>query len=420
MILNEFTQDERKSAFLKRSSDYSLYPRGEAMNIEQKGLLILIKSALTGMKLQMPDGFDFAKACEVAKQHGISAMIYYGALNCGVDTKCEQMQKLFTITCTYIAVSQRQLYKIEDICNAFEKNAIEYMLLKGSVLKKLYPKPEMRIMGDTDILIRTEQYGKIREIMMSLGFSEGNVSDHEFKWHHESLFVELHSKLIPSSNKDFYEYFGDGWNLAREKDGNDYRFKMTTEDELIYIFTHFAKHYRDAGIGLKHALDVWMYLKKNKELDKEYIKTELKKLNLYEFFVNVLETFEVWFEGRTATSKNELITDVIFKSGAAGCYEASVFSTMIKKYKSTSFDNIGIRKICNRIFEPFDVMCDKYKVLKKCPILLPAFWVANLADALRGKKFSRVMGNIKIINKSNVGKYQDDLKLVGLDFNFED
>ena len=390
------------------------------MNIEQKGLLTLIKSALTGMKLELPDGFDFAKACEIAKQHGISSMIYYGALNCGVDTNCDEMQKLFTLTCTYISVSQRQLYKMKDICDAFEKNAVEYMMLKGSVLKLLYPKPEMRIMGDADILIRTEQYDKTREIMLSLGFHEGSVSDHEIKWHHESLYVELHSKLISSDNKDYYKYFGDGWRFAKEKDGSDYRFKMIPEDELIYTFAHFARHYRDAGIGLKHALDIWMYREKNKTLDEEYIKTELQKLHLYEFYINILETFEVWFDDRDATDKNELITDVIFKSGASGCYESSVLTVMIKKYKSTGFENIGIRKICNRIFEPFDVMCDKYKALKKCPVLLPVFWIVNLGDALKGKKLSRVMGNIKIINKNNVDKYQDDLRLVGLDFNFED
>ena len=37
----------------------------------------------------------------------------------------------------------------------------------------MYPKTEMRVMSDADILIRTEQYDKIRPIMVELGYSKG-------------------------------------------------------------------------------------------------------------------------------------------------------------------------------------------------------------------------------------------------------
>ena len=65
------------------------------MNIEQNGIITLIKSALSGEKLALLEGFDFAKACETAKAHGVSAIIYYGALNCGIDSSSAEMQMLF-------------------------------------------------------------------------------------------------------------------------------------------------------------------------------------------------------------------------------------------------------------------------------------------------------------------------------------
>lgn len=39
---------------------------------------------------------------------------------------------------------------------AFDAGGIDYMPLKGSILKDLYPRHEMRMMGDADILIRME------------------------------------------------------------------------------------------------------------------------------------------------------------------------------------------------------------------------------------------------------------------------
>ena len=46
------------------------------------------------------------------------------------------------------------------------------MPLKGCNMKALYPSPELRVMGDADILIRVEQYDRIRPIIQSLGFEE--------------------------------------------------------------------------------------------------------------------------------------------------------------------------------------------------------------------------------------------------------
>ena len=58
---------------------------------------------------------------------------------------------------------------------------------------------------------------------------------------------------------------------------------MTPEDEFIYLFTHFAKHYRDGGIGCRYVVDLWVFLRNNPTMDPEKIKRELDKLQLREF-----------------------------------------------------------------------------------------------------------------------------------------
>lgn len=50
------------------------------MNTQEKGILLLVKSALNGKKYNLPDGFDFSEAYQTAKSHQILPLIYYGAM----------------------------------------------------------------------------------------------------------------------------------------------------------------------------------------------------------------------------------------------------------------------------------------------------------------------------------------------------
>ena len=220
-------------------------------------VITLVKSALTGEKYELSGEFDLSRLYKVAKRHAIVPMVYYGAVNCGVDSSSAEMQQMFMETCTHIAYNQKQMWEIENIFKNFDSEKIAYLPLKGTILKSFYPKGEMRIMSDADILIKTEEHKKIVPIMEQLGFSLKLESDHEFVWNKGNVHIELHKRLIPSYTKDYFAYYGDGWRLA--KLGEDNKYHMSNEDQMVYIFTHFAKHYRDAGVGIKHIVDLWVY-----------------------------------------------------------------------------------------------------------------------------------------------------------------
>ena len=292
------------------------------------------------------------------------------------------------------------------------------MPLKGTVLKELYPKPEMRSMGDADILIKTNQYDVIKSLMQNLGYSEKIESNHEFIWKKNNINIELHKRLIPSYNKDYYAYYGDGWRLAKLQ--NATRYSMTDEDQMIYLCTHFAKHYRDAGIGIKHIIDLWIYRKAKPLLDEEYIKNELTELQLYDFYVNVINTLSVWFDGKKADGKTDLITDVIFNSGVYGTGKTYILSEAVKISKSTKL--VKTKKFFKLTFLPYNSMCMKYPILKKAPLLLPILWIYRILRALLFKHNTIKIqkDTLEQMNAENIGKYQDSLNYVGLDFNFRE
>ena len=136
----------------------------EYMDMIDQGLITLLRSAVTGECLPLPEGFDLEKAYPQIRRHQIDLLAFEGALNCGVPKNHPMMRKLFEDYCKVLFASEKQLRNLEKIFTAFEKNGIEYMPVKGANMKYRYPKPELRTMGDADILIHMEEYERITQI----------------------------------------------------------------------------------------------------------------------------------------------------------------------------------------------------------------------------------------------------------------
>lgn len=387
------------------------------MDSQQRAVIDIVYSAFTGEKISLPNDFDFSNGVKIAKRHKIEVMFYYGALNCGFE-KNASMRELFMPVSVNIAADEQQVFSVKELFAAFDEQKIDYMPLKGVLLKNIYPKSEMRSMSDADILIKTEQYDKIRAVMLKLGYNAVLESDHELVWNRNSISIELHKRLIPSYNKDYYSYFGDGWRLAKVKNGTAY--SMTDEDQLIYLFTHFAKHYRDGGIGIKHMTDLWVYRKSKPNLDEKYIKNELTALQLFDFYVNIKNTLSVWFDGKKEDPKTDFITDVIFNSGVYGTRDKHAVSDAVKLSKST--DKVKTKKVFKLLFPSCRVLSVKYPCLKKAPFLLPFVWIYRIFTTVlfRSDKVKKQAQAIDKMNADNINDYRQSLNYVGLDFNFKE
>ena len=391
------------------------------MNILQKGMVVLIYSGLTGERMPLPEGFDLEEAYPQLVRHQVTPLCYVGAVNCGVDKSLPVMRKLFQSYCRSMQHSEGQMKAVEAVCAAFDAGQVDYMCLKGSRLKKLYPKPELRLMGDADILIRTGQYDRIRPIMLELGFTEKLESNHELVWRRKELELELHKRLIPSYNKDYYRYFGDGWQLAKVKKGTNY--EMTREDEYIYLFTHFAKHYRDGGIGCRHLVDLWVYRKACPGMDEAYIAGELEKLQLLEFEQNIRRVTEVWFENVPGDDKTDFITDFLFSSGAWGSAENHLVSAGVRSASDAGSVTKGrIKRVWTAVFPSAEALQNRYPVLRKHPGLLPLIWPVRLVTAglFRRNDIRKSCDNLSAATTDKIKTYQDALHYVGLDFNFRE
>ncbi len=384
----------------------------------------------------LPDGFSYEVAYTLAETQQLTPLMYYGACKTPDFLMSSAMMTYFTRTCEYISISEMQMSEYARIAARFEEAGIDYAPVKGVVTKSLYPQPDMRLMGDCDILIRKEQYEKINAVMEELGYTGEPGEGHEFTYNHPNgVEIELHHQLVPTFEKDLYTYFGDGWKFQRPVEGYAHRYEMSPEDAFIFSFGHFVKHYRLHGAGMKYVLDFRQYMVHYPDLDMDYIREGLGKLNLDEFLDNILRVLDVWFNGAPSDERTDFLTTKLITESTFGMEENGSLSEALreeenKRVKSGGDTDTKInagrarrRRWLHNIFLPYSDMCLKYPVLEKWAILLPLFWVVRIFDVLffhrdRLKENAQKMDNT--LTQEQLEQYKKDLALVGLTYNYEE
>lgn len=383
-----------------------------------KGILMLIRSAITEEKVELPAGFSLDEAYKIIKSQQIENLIYSGVVRHGGMDNSAVIKDMFQRNCYFLHQDHRQRQALQNLYAAFEDNGIDYMPVKGCNMKLLYPQPSMRIMCDADILIRMEQYEKIKGIMLQLGYTEGAVSGHELHWDNTALHLELHKWLMHPDHQDYFKYLTDCWQYAHVQSGH--RYELNQEDEWIYTFIHYAKHYRMGGIGIRQVLDLWIYQKK-KQLDMEYIRTELQKIDLLEFFENTQRMIGVWFEDQEEDAHTAFMTEYIFSDGSWATGEnfdvayASLQSAQVGSLKKGRY-----KRIWQTLFPKIEWMEKRYQVLKRVPWLLPIFWPVRWIDTVlfRKENIRKVRKRFQNATDEKVTSFQASLQYVGLNYDF--
>lgn len=384
------------------------------MDDMQKSIVTLLKSAITGEAYALPESFDLELIDPVVRKHHMIPLIYAGAVNCGVDRNNASMRRMFQAYCRAVQIGERQMRELERVFSSFETNEIDYLPLKGCVMKSLYPQPELRTMGDADVLIRMEQYERIREIIGELGFAEGEETEWHFVWKTDALCLELHRSLYKPDPVRETDYFKDAWRYASVREGR--RHAMDAENTFAFLFAHFAEHFTLTGIGCRHVVDLWVYLRNHPEMDEARLREILGKLRLWRFYQNVRRLIAVWFEDGASDERTEFLSQVFFDSGSWGSSINAVLSEGLRDLKQTgSVSGSRLKYIRHRLFPDVRYFQNKYPVLRRHIWLLPAIWLLRLFQKLLSVSILRRRSEqFRMLNQTGIDKRKKMLEYVGL------
>ena len=384
----------------------------------EKDIIALIQDTIDGKTPRACPQIELEKLYKFAKKHQILPVVCYGLAKLPEAANDIYMTKFMMSSANLAAFSENQLNLLSELFDAFDKAGIEHLKMKGTILKRLYAYPEMRMMSDADIFVKVDKYPKVKEILEGQGYTFLMESDHEIIWKKDNLSVEIHKRLIPSYTKDLARYYeGKEWEKLFLVEEGRYEYKMKDEDTFIYLFTHFAKHYRDGGIGIKFMTDFYVYMNKV-NLDYEYIEKELEIIGLLTFYKNTVRTLNVWFYNGEEDEVTDLITRKIFNSGVYGDATAKKEAETLK----LAGDSKNIKKAKRKrkldlIFPSYAKMCLKYRWLRKAPFMLPIMWVVRLfCGIFKGKKSLNSLNKLDDVSIEEIEKYDKELRMVGFTY----
>lgn len=341
----------------------------ETMKQAGECLLTLMKAALTNEKTELQTIPDWYAVHFLANFNSLTGLAYYGLQKLNVSLP-EDLQKHWKKEVMMIAARQIQLDRDREILSReMGKKGLDYLYIKGIEIQNLYPQYGMRQMSDNDILYRDPQdeerglksisQKKMRELMKELNAKEvshdGTVD--VFIMGKTSLF-EMHRDFLGPDQKH-YGYFHDIWQKAKidttsDTEEKSHHYRLSWEDQYILMIAHSHKHYSGGGCGPREIADAWQFRQaKQNEMNWDYIRQELKKINLIEYEVLLTKLGQIIFEETNATQEERKILENFIFSGTYGSQINRIqneLKGMEGKNKSLTVQQAKRRYLWKRLF----------------------------------------------------------------------
>lgn len=393
--------------------------------------LSLLKSSLKNEKYdgEKIDFEDLVYIYKMSEIHHVVPMVYNAAYNEDFFKECDaNFQAMFKSSAFRYIFSQiqRTNHFLEVYKKLSEKN-IKILVFKGIIFRNMYNNPDDRISSDEDILIKKEDYEKVKEFFLSEGFEFIDKGE-ECAYFSKStgLCIEVSTSLFSHEskayghlNKLFEDVFEKSIKINIDKIDI---LTLSHEQHLIYIVFHNMKHFLTGGFGIRQVADFSKYIETYGEyINWEKFWSDLKDLNYDTFALNLIEislkylgfnndkiTYpdnitrfdELKNSQKYYINSESLINDIL----DAGVFGAS---TMDRKHTALmTLDAVEDKKKSNRlkaVFPNVNYLKDNYTYLQKYPILLPVAWGQRILSYLKKNKTS------SYINTMELGKQRIEL-----------
>ena len=400
----------------------------EKTNLE---FLSLLKSSLKNEKYdgEKIDFEDLVYIYKMSEIHHVVPMIYNAAYNEDFSKECDaNFQAMFKSSAFRYIFSQiqRTNHFLEVYKKLSEKN-IKILVFKGIIFRNMYNNPDDRISSDEDILIKKEDYEKVKEFFLSEGFEFIDKGE-ECAYFSKStgLCIEVSTSLFSHEskayghlNKLFEDVFEKSIKINIDKIDI---LTLSHEQHLIYIVFHNMKHFLTGGFGIRQVADFSKYIETYGEyINWEKFWSDLKDLNYDTFALNLIEislkylgfnddkitypdnitSFDELKNSQKYYINSESLINDILDAGVFGA------STMDRKHTALmTLDAVEDKKKSNRlkaVFPNVNYLKDNYTYLQKYPILLPVAWGQRILSYLKKNKTS------SYINTMELGKQRIEL-----------
>ncbi|MBQ9374778.1 MAG: nucleotidyltransferase family protein [Ruminococcus sp.] len=344
--------------------------------------------------IEISPDIDFRAIYELACEHCVQSLVYNKIYT--VIALPDDLRDVWS-DATFFAVSW-QMSRQDKFLQVYSKitdSGINAIVLKGIILRAIYPAGDCRPSCDEDIFIEKKDVDRVIGILKGCGMTCRNKYTDALVYEDRktNLVIELHTELVkdnPPLNVSYKSY------LNPDKvaiDGVELRTLNCTE-HCLYIFFHIYKHFLFAGIGIRQLCDLYQYINTYySDIDWSAFYKALEDNNLTRFFYALVNVGQQYlFLDRTLIDVPDIDVDMlvsdVLSSGVYGGSQAE--RAYINSYIISAANSKSKSRVLNKIkmaFPSYDVMKNRYKYIVNKPYLLPAAWINRFFRIIKSGAF---------------------------------
>ncbi|MDR1598945.1 MAG: nucleotidyltransferase family protein [Oscillospiraceae bacterium] len=373
------------------------------MNDVTRAFLALLESAIHAHEPPpMPEGLDWAALYSLAMEHRVEGLLFTPALQASPGMPGELLAQWQQRA---MAVTMRQLQIVDTLhgtLSAFEAAGIRAVVLKGIVLKALYPEPDMRVMSDADLLVESSAFEDAKALLAGQGYEEIKEDSHEDTFvcgHPDGLRIELHNRLFDRKNRGFLSRLDEDalFPVSKAARGEAYGgecWTLPASEHALFQLLHMAKHMITTGFGLRQVCDFALFIEANEQaIDWAWYGRQCVELDLLPFQQALLALCRdhlalgdgAWrtlmTDGMAEAESSRALLDDILDAGVFGKSTAERARSAAVVYRSfdSSRGNEGRwRSLARAVFVRRDELHSPYMYARKYAALLPVAWAHRL------------------------------------------
>lgn len=352
------------------------------MEKESEYLFHLLGAFVREEKPQDADGMNLEELKHLAHIHSVLGIFGYMAMKHRLFP--EELSSFRENCMATISAFNQRAARAELLFDELACRGIDYVLMKGYILKDYYPVPELRTYGDIDLVIRREDRERTHALMQDLGYRVKTDWEPVYSYVGPMEHYELHTELLEtdiSEAVDCRDYFRDLWQHVAP-DG-DHRYRFTPEFHFLYLLAHLAKHVTGSGAGARMYLDLAACIRHfGEELDWSWVRVELEKTRLADFANTALTFVETYFGVKSPLPLTAVDTDVLEElariTADGGIFGRVGLDSGVNTLKDQAENATRLQTVFRRLFPAAKTIETRYTYLQGNPWLLPVAWIHRL------------------------------------------
>lgn len=393
--------------------------------IVEREFLNILEGFMHEKEYHFPEGFyatahEMEQLYELAFVHKVTAAVY--------DQICQEVcvqQSAIAMafkrqTIQTVAFQAQREEGFLCIYQKLREQGLHPLVVKGTICRHLYAKPDYRVSGDEDMLLPKEEFESCDRILLEEGFRREEMDLKNLPYEipyinaQNGVYIELHFSLFPEEsgayghlNQEFESVFD---TCICEQIQQTEVWTLEPTMHLFYLICHSFKHFLHSGFGIRQVCDMMMMAEHYGErIDWKYIIERLHALRMDGFWNGLVEIGRIYlgFEPQKAGYPESLLAE------KTDCYhllidllESGVFgdSTMERKHSSNvtlAAAESGKRNVTASLraslFPNKSYMKHNYPWVDKYPFLLPVAWVLRICNYIKtSRKTAGEAGSMEI------------------------